>query len=112
MAQRIRSNNRIATSVVFKSKSDHMRTLFTEGKSIVEVAATVGVGYAFAYGVAKSAGFAETAATRKSVKRVTITDDAVVIQTTAGPITVKIDGTVIRPTVKRTAKPKPAVITA
>jgi len=48
------------------SKSDRMRALFVEGKTVTEVARTVGVGYPFAYGVAKRAGFAGTAANRRS----------------------------------------------
>lgn len=39
------------------SKSARMRDLFATGRTVSEVAALVGVDYAFAYGVAKRAGF-------------------------------------------------------
>jgi hypothetical protein len=42
-----------------------MRALFARGKTVSEAARIVGVGYAFAYGVAKRAGYAETAAKRR-----------------------------------------------
>ena len=51
------------------SKSEQMRALFAAGMSIREVAKTVGVRYSFAYGVAKRAGFADTAATRREPGR-------------------------------------------
>jgi hypothetical protein len=67
MATRTRTTNRIATpaTVTYSSKSDHARTLFRAGKSVTEVAAELGIGYAFAYGIAKRADLAETAAARR-----------------------------------------------
>lgn len=66
---------------VFKSKSDHARALFAEGKSVVEVTQTVpGMGYAFAYGIAKRAGFNLTAATRRATKSVTTVGDDVIVE--------------------------------
>jgi len=47
------------------TKSDRVRTLLTDGKSIADSAREVGIGYAFAYGIAKRAGLAETAAKRR-----------------------------------------------
>ncbi len=51
------------------SKSARMRELFEDGKSVKEVVRIMTpqkVGYAFAYGVAKRGGYAETAATRRA----------------------------------------------
>lgn len=53
------------TPVQFKSKSGWMRALFAEGKTVVDVARTVEVDYAFAYDVAKRAGYGMTAARRR-----------------------------------------------
>lgn len=47
------------------TKSDRVRTLLGEGKTIAEAAKTVGIGYAFAYGIAQRAGLAQTAAKRR-----------------------------------------------
>lgn len=46
-----------------------MRALFAAGHTVAEVAREVGVDYAFAYDVAKRAGFADTAARRRGVSR-------------------------------------------
>lgn len=46
-----------------------MRQLFGQGKSVSEVAMLIGVDYAFAYGVAKRAGFLETGAAASRKKR-------------------------------------------
>lgn len=56
------------------SKSARMRELFEAGKSVSEVTEIVKVGYAFAYGVAKRAGYAETAATRRAPANSKISD--------------------------------------
>jgi hypothetical protein len=53
------------TPVQFKSKSGWMRALFAEGKTVVDVARIVEVEYAFAYDVAKRAGYVMTAARRR-----------------------------------------------
>lgn len=53
------------TPVQFKSKSGWMRALFAEGKTVVDVASIVEVDYAFAYDVAKRAGYVTTAARRR-----------------------------------------------
>jgi transposase len=47
------------------TKSDRVRTLLAEGKSIADSAREVGIGYAFAYGIAQRAGLAQTAAKRR-----------------------------------------------
>jgi len=104
MATRTRTTNRV-TAPVFKSKSDAMRAMFADGATVTAVAAKIGVGYAFAYGVAKRYGFATTAATRKAARKVTTNaDGSVTVQTTAGPITVQTDGSIIRPKAARTPK--------
>jgi transposase-like protein len=56
---------RAKTPVVVTSKSDQVRTLLNSGSSIADAARTVGIGYAFAYGIAKRAGLAETSANRR-----------------------------------------------
>ena len=48
-----------------QTKSDRMRDLYAAGKTVAEVSREVKVGYAFAYGVAKRAGVATTAAARR-----------------------------------------------
>jgi hypothetical protein len=45
------------TPVQVRSKSGWMRALFAEGKTAVDVARIVEVDYAFAYDVAKRAGY-------------------------------------------------------
>lgn len=65
----------------YKSKSDHARALFAEGKTVAEVTRLVpGMGYAFAYGIAKRAGFNLTAANRRAAKSVATVGDDVVVQ--------------------------------
>lgn len=106
MATRTRTGNRVTSTPVFKSKSDAFRDLLRNGinpetKSpymISDAAAKIGIGYAFAYGIAKRAGLAETKAKRKATKKVAVNaDGSVTIQTSAGPVTVAADGTVTRP---------------
>jgi hypothetical protein len=53
------------TPAVTSTKSDRVRALLTSGKSIADSAREVGIGYAFAYGIAKRAGLAESAAKRR-----------------------------------------------
>lgn len=60
-----RTNSKSKTVVVASSKSARVRSLLTNGSSIADAARTVGIGYAFAYGVAQRAGLAETAAKRR-----------------------------------------------
>ena len=50
------------------SKSEGMRILFDAGYSVADAARVIGVDYAFAYGVAKRAGQAETAAKRRPTR--------------------------------------------
>lgn len=66
--------------VTYRSKSDHARALFADGKTVADVTRIVpGMGYAFAYGIAKRAGVASTAAKRRATKSVnTIGDDVIV----------------------------------
>jgi transposase len=47
------------------TKSARFRTLLGTGMTIAEAARQCGMGYAFAYGVAKRAGLAESAAKRR-----------------------------------------------
>lgn len=105
MATRTRAGNRVTATPVFKSKSDYARTLFNEGKTVAEVAHMVGIGYAFAYGIAKRAGKADTAANRRKAKFVTVVNGIAVITTTAGTIRVHPDGTIEKPKATRTARP-------
>lgn len=96
MATRTRATNRV-TAPVFKSKSDFVRALLREGKTVTEAAATAQIGYAFAYGIASRAGLNLTAAKRRKVKTVSkAPDGSVTIQTTAGPVTVHPDGSVTK----------------
>lgn len=74
MSTSYRSGNRR-----FKSKSDWARTLFAEGKTIVEVCEIIPkMGYAFAHGIADRAGFLDTAAKRRPEKRVKVLDDGTI----------------------------------
>jgi len=97
MATRTRTGNRVTTPV-FKSKTEAMRSLYESGATVTEVSTKVGVGYAFAYGVAKRYGFATTAAHRKATKRVSVdsTTGTVTIQTTGGVVTVHANGRVTK----------------
>lgn len=98
MATRTRTRNRVQAAPEFKSKSDHMRALFAGGQSVAQVAKDLNVTYGFAFGVAKRAGYAETAANRRAVRKVTTeSDGTVVVQTTIGAIRVSPDGTVVKP---------------
>lgn len=85
-------------TVTYRTKSDHARALFAEGKTIAEVTKIVpGMGYAFAYGIAKRAGVNLTAANRRPTRAVAKDSDGkVTIQTAAGPVVVFPDGTVTR----------------
>lgn len=73
--------------VTFKSKSDHARALLAEGKTIADLTRLIpGMGYAFAYGIAKrtphpdGGSYAERAANRRSVKSVTTVGDIVQVE--------------------------------
>lgn len=76
--------------VTFTSKSEAARAMFKAGKTVTEVTHLVpNMGYAFAYGIAKRAGYAGTAANRKATKVVTISEGTAVIRTQTG--TVRVD---------------------
>jgi hypothetical protein len=99
---RSRTPGQATPTVTYRSKSDHVRHLLDEGKTIAEITRIVpGMGYAFAYGIAKRYGKADTAAARKSTK-------AVSNDTTSGIVTIRCDeGTVLvidRATAKVTRK--------
>lgn len=65
----------------YRSKSDHARALFAEGKTVVEVTRAIpSMGYAFAYGIAKRAGFADSAANRRATKSVSTVGDLVTVE--------------------------------
>lgn len=86
--------------VVAKSKSEMARELFAAGKSVADTAREIGIGYAFAYGIAKRAGVAETAANRRPTRAVTVRN-GIVIVAVAGPgntrfVRVYPDGRVVR----------------
>jgi hypothetical protein len=80
----------------FKSKSDAMRALFAEGKTVTEVCKIVDVGYAFAYGVAKRAKLNLTAANRRPTKAVKIDgeNNTVTVMTDKGPVVINKEGIV------------------
>lgn len=80
-ATNIRSNRtRRSSAPEFKSKSEAMRAMFKEGKTITEVCKALGVGYAFAYGVAKRAGVNTTAANRRKARAVNVLDGVVEVK--------------------------------
>ena len=104
MATRTRSGNRI-TAPVFKSKSDFVRDRLHAGRTISQAAADAGIGYAFAYGIAKRAGLNLTSANRRKTRAVAVGEGGIVtVQTTAGPVIVHPDGTVTKPKAKAAAK--------
>lgn len=53
------------------TKSDRFRAMLKDGKTIAEIVAETGEGYAFVYGVAKRAGMNLTAAKRRPTRAVT-----------------------------------------
>lgn len=60
----------------FKSKSERVRSLLDEGKTIAEITRIVpGMGYAFAYGIAKRYGKSDTAANRRATKTINVVDN-------------------------------------
>lgn len=72
---------------VYASKSDHARELFRAGVKISEVTRTVpGMGYAFAYGIAKRLAASDptfdirTVADPRQTKSVSTTDDLVTVR--------------------------------
>ena len=101
MTTRTKTRRPAAPVQTSTSKSAWMRDKLAKGMSIADIvrlANTEGrdIGYAFAYGVAKRAGFAETAANRRKSRAVTV-DKAtgiVTIATTSGPVSVHPDGTI------------------
>jgi hypothetical protein len=81
----------------FGSKSAAARAMFKSGSTVSAVAAEIGIGYAFAYGIAKRAGYAATAANRRPTRTVeTRPDGSVSVRTANGTVTVRPDGTVRR----------------
>lgn len=92
------TRTRAPKTVTYRTKSDHARALFAQGKTVAEVTKIVpDMGYAFAYGIAKRAGVNLTAANRRPTRAVSKdSDGSVTIQTTAGPVKVLPDGTVHR----------------
>jgi hypothetical protein len=61
-----------------QTKSDRARQLLDEGKSVADLTRLIpGMGYAFAYGIAKRYGKAETAAHRRQPKTVQTVGDLV-----------------------------------
>lgn len=57
-----------AKAIAAASKSAGMRSLYEAGYTVAQVTKVMGVGYPFAYGVAKRGGFADTAASRRVIK--------------------------------------------
>jgi len=104
MATRTRTGNRV-TATQFKSKTDAMRSLYESGETVTSVAAKVGVGYAFTYGVAKRYGFATTEAHRKPTRLVSVANGIVTVQTAIGPVSVHPDGSVTKPKAARSKTP-------
>lgn len=60
-----------AKAIASATKSEGMRTLYEAGYSVAQVSKIFGVGYAFAYGVAKRAGLQLQAAARRPIKTIT-----------------------------------------
>jgi hypothetical protein len=57
-----------AKALSASSKSEGMRILYDDGYTVAQVARVFGIGYAFAYGVAKRHGVVDTAAERRVPK--------------------------------------------
>lgn len=77
---RTRAAGQAVPTVTYRSKSDHVRHLLDQGKTIAEITRIVpGMGYAFAYGIAKRYGKADTAANRKKTKSVTVDPASTVV---------------------------------
>jgi hypothetical protein len=69
------------TAAKTQTKSDRVRALLDEGKTVAEITRLVpGMGYAFAYGIAKRYGKAMTAAHRRQARQVVATDGKVSIR--------------------------------
>lgn len=68
-----KTNTVEAKALSASSKSEGMRMLFEAGYTVSAVTRVMGAPYGFVYGVAKRAGFAESAAKRKGVKAVPAT---------------------------------------
>jgi hypothetical protein len=85
-----RTPGQATPTVTYRTKSDHVRALLDQGMSVAEITRVVpGMGYAFAYGIAKRYGKAATAATRRKTAAVKIDPDS-------GIVTIRTDvGTVI-----------------
>lgn len=91
-------------TTTYKSKSDHARALFKAGKTVADVTREVpGMGYAFAYGIAKRLAESDpeynlrTSAQPRKTRSVRVLDGgAVEVMTTAGKITVYPGGKVVR----------------
>ncbi len=107
MAIRTRTGNRAETRVEYRSKSDHARALFREGKTVAEVTRIVpGMGYAFAYGVAKRAGLAATAADRRPQKTITTSNGSVFVKTAIGTVEINLEtGKVKTPRIAKVTTP-------
>jgi hypothetical protein len=97
------------------SKSEGMRLLFDAGYTVSSVAKVFGVGYAFAYGVAKRAGKVETAAARRAPKRAAAKPPALAKTATKRTATAKAPVATVRkvasggkPVTSLAAKPKTA----
>lgn len=86
MATKIRtSKSATSPATTFESKTEYAKDLFRKGKSVSEVSKTVpGMGYAFAYGIAKKGGWAATAAKRRQTRAVQTVGDEIEIRTDAG----------------------------
>lgn len=73
--------------VEYRSKSDHARALFREGKTVAEVTKVITtMGYAFAYGIAKKMDhpdggtYAAHAANRRAAKSISTVGDDVIVE--------------------------------
>jgi transposase len=71
IGRKVATAKRIAKPTV--TKSDQARTLYREGKTVTQVADALGIGYAFAYGIAKRGKFNLTAANRRPEPNAKIT---------------------------------------
>lgn len=82
-----RTPGQATPKVTYRTKSDHVRALLDQGKTIAEITRIVpGMGYAFAYGIAKRYGKSQTAASRRKTAAVRTdpTSGVVIVRTDVG----------------------------
>lgn len=88
-------NRKIVPTV---SKSDRFRAELAAGNSIADASRTVGIGYAFGYGIAARTidpktdrPYSETAANRRAVRSVSVVGGVAEIRPTGYPGVIRVD---------------------